>query len=222
VVVEEKSKLTREVVVAQALAMADADGLEAVTVRRLADRLGVTPMALYWHVKGKDELLMAMADQLLAEVTPTRNASEPWPDQLRAMITALLRVMRAHPCAPALLATADKAQVESFTRATEVALGLLREAGFSLQEGFVIASQLLHDVIGLVDRQPMCAPGPDLGMAGPKAEGLRGLPASRYPLIVEYMNGPRLDPENYYAFGLDLLISGVVALADRRTNGATR
>jgi AcrR family transcriptional regulator len=227
VVVEERSKLTREALVGQALAMADADGLDAVTVRRLADRLGVTPMALYWHVKSKDELLIAMADQLLAEVTPTRDPDEPWPAQLRAMIGALLRVMRAHPCAPALLATADKGQVESFTRATDVALGLLRQAGFSLQEGFLIASQLLHDVIGLVDRQSMCtaAPGapddPRQEVASRHRAAMRALPVERYPMLVEYAQLPQPDPEAYYAFGLDLLITGVEALALKRPSSAT-
>ena len=214
--VDERTRLTRRAVVAQALALADAEGLEAVTIRRLADQLGVTPMALYWHVKNKDQLLTAMADQLLAEVTPQREADRPWPAQLRAMIAALIGVMRAHRCAPALLATADKVQAENFTRATDTALDLLGKAGFSLPEGFLIASHLLHDVIGLVGRQPG---GPD-GTAGePHRQhrlALQALPIDRYPRIVEYAATEDLDTDAYFAFGLDLLMAGVEEMAKRR------
>ena len=59
-------ELTREAVVEVALDVADTEGLDKVTVRRLAQHFGVTPMALYWHVKNKDELLEAMGDQVFA------------------------------------------------------------------------------------------------------------------------------------------------------------
>jgi TetR/AcrR family tetracycline transcriptional repressor len=211
-------------VVGQALTLADTEGLDAVTIRRLAEQLGVTPMALYWHVKNKDELLTAMADALLAEVTPQRDLGHPWHLQLRAMVTALLGVMRAHPCAPALLATADKVQAENFTRATDTALDLLGKAGFSLQEGFLIATQLLHDVIGLVDRQAICAPG---DTDGQKVElhrrhrlAMRALPVEEYPRVVAYATSDDLDPDAYFEFGVDLLMAGVEAMAARRAAGA--
>ena len=70
--------------------LADADGLEAVTIRRLAQELGVTPMALYWHFKNKDELMLGLADYLLADVKATRGPDDPWLKQLRAMVEALL------------------------------------------------------------------------------------------------------------------------------------
>src|SRR5262249_60810591 len=78
---------------------------------------------------------------------------------LRVMVEALLRVMRQHPSAPALLMAADKSCVEALNRATEAALELLGQAGFSLAEGFQIAASVLHDVIGLVEREPGRTPG---------------------------------------------------------------
>ena len=57
-------ELTRESVIEVALTLADADGLDSVTIRRLAQHFSVTPMALYWHVKNKDELLQAMKLEL--------------------------------------------------------------------------------------------------------------------------------------------------------------
>lgn len=225
VVAAERSRLTRQAVVGQALALADAEGLDAVTVRRLAERLGVTPMALYWHVKNKDELFTAMADALLTEVTPQRDPSQPWQLQLRAMVTALLGVMRAHPCAPALLATADKVRAASFTRATDTALDLLSKAGFTLQEGFLIASQVLHDVIGLVDRQPVCAPGDTDRQAAELRRqhrlAMQALPIDRYPCVVAYAACEDLDPDEYFEFGVDLLMAGVEAMAARRTPGTS-
>src|ERR1700729_255933 len=59
-----RPKLDREVVVDAALQVADTEGLEAVTIRRLAQELSVTPMALYWHFKDKEALLGAVADRM--------------------------------------------------------------------------------------------------------------------------------------------------------------
>ncbi|HET8642905.1 MAG TPA: TetR family transcriptional regulator [Pseudonocardiaceae bacterium] len=195
--------MTRHTVVAQALALADREGLEAVTIRRLADQLVVTPMGMYWHVKDRDELLTAMSEQLLAEVVPAGDPERPWHERLRAMVVALLDVLRAHPCAPAVLGsldtgsvdtgsvetgsldtgTADEDAADGFSRVTEAAAELLSRAGFTPLEASLIASQLLHGVMGLMARQP----------AGD------------------------LDAESYFDFGVDLLLSGVEAVAMRRT-----
>src|SRR3954449_4981099 len=85
-----RADLSRDVIVERALTVMDADGPDAVTIRRIAHELGVTPMALYWHVANKDELLAAMGDALLAGVTlppPTG----PWHVQLRAVVDVLIR-----------------------------------------------------------------------------------------------------------------------------------
>lgn len=215
-----RSRLTRDTVVAQAVVLGDREGLDAVTFRRLADQLGVTPMALYWHVKNKDELLIAMADQLLAEVVPERDPDAPWNQQLRSMVTALLRAMRAHPCAAGLMSTAHKVQADSFTRATETALELLSDAGFTLVEGFQIASHLLGVVIGLVERAPDCAPEATetcvVERQRQKRLTMQALPIDSYPRLVEFAATPPQDPETYYAFGVDLLLAGVEELARRR------
>lgn len=187
-VIGERIWLTRHTVVAQALALADREGLEAVTIRRLADQLMVTPMGMYWHVKDRDELLTAMSEQLLAEVIPAGDPEQPWHERLRAMVVALLDVLRAHPCAPDVLGgvdtgTADEDAADGFSRVTEAAAELLSRAGFTPLEASLIASQLLHGVMGLMARQP--------------AEDL--------------------DAESYFDFGVDLLLSGVEAVAMRRT-----
>ena len=65
-----RAELSRELIVDRAVEMADAEGLEAVSIRRLGQEFGVTPMALYWHVQNKDELLAAMGDRIFAGLDP--------------------------------------------------------------------------------------------------------------------------------------------------------
>lgn len=220
---EDRTRLTKAAVVDQALKLADADGAEALTIRRLADQLGVTPMAIYWHFKNKEQLLSAVADHVMREVRPDVDPATPWDRRLRVMVEALLRVMRQHPSAPALLMAADKSGIEALNRATEAALELLGQAGFSLAEGFQIAASVLHDVIGLVEREPGRIPG----MAPEQAAechrqtwlALESLPADRYPLLVRLAAAmpDTPDVEGYYAFGLDLILAGVRALAAERS-----
>src|SRR5882672_5666484 len=89
--------LTRATVAEHAVRLADTEGLDAVTIRRLAQELGVTPMALYWHFKNKDELLLGIADHVMSGVQGTRQPGDSWTRQLRAMVESLVAVMRAHP-----------------------------------------------------------------------------------------------------------------------------
>src|ERR1700760_1857663 len=95
----ERTRLTRAVVVDRALQLADADGLEALTIRKLATDLGVTPMALYWHFRSKDELLEGLAERVWSEIDLTVDPAAPWDTQLRGLFASLLAVLRAHPAA---------------------------------------------------------------------------------------------------------------------------
>src|SRR5215469_13958716 len=106
----DRPRLSRATVVERGLAIGDEEGLEAVTIRRLAQTLGVTPMALYWHFKNKDELLLGIVDHVLTTVRADRAATDPWQVQLRAMVEAIVTVMRAHPALPELLHAADKGE----------------------------------------------------------------------------------------------------------------
>src|SRR5215471_16422184 len=99
----ERNRLTRTAVVERALQLADADGLDALTIRKLAQELGVTPMALYWHFRSKDELLEGLAERVWAEFDVDVDGAAAWPAQLRGLLESLLRVLRAHPAAPQLL-----------------------------------------------------------------------------------------------------------------------
>jgi AcrR family transcriptional regulator len=213
--------LTRETVIEQALAIADEEGVEAVTIRRLASRLGVTPMALYWHFKNKDELMWGLAEQVMLGVTAEVSPGDSWEKRVRVMVEALVRAMREHYCLPDLLASIDKHELRSFQRATEAALAALTAAGFTLREAYYVSTYLLHGAIGLVQAEPGRHSG---STEAERAEArrqrrlkLESLPCETYPRMVQY--GETLaqapDIEHYYAFGIDLIMAGVQAMAKR-------
>ncbi|WP_248964206.1 TetR family transcriptional regulator [Sphaerisporangium perillae] len=217
-----QEKLTRETVVEHALTLANDDGVGAVTIRRLAGSLGVTPMALYWHFKNKEELMSALAEHVLSRVTADVSPGDLWHRRLRVMVEALVRVMREYPCVPDLLTEVeDKHELESFKRATEATLDVLTAAGFTLREGFQISSYLLNGTIALVKGRPACSRRPlDAEEAEARRQRrlkLESLPRDRYPHMVEY--GATLaeppDVEGYFTFGVDLLLAGIETLAAR-------
>lgn len=214
-------KLTRAAVLERALKLADTEGLEAVTIRRLAQELGVTPMAMYWHFKSKEQLLVGMLDVVFGGVTVAIDPDEPWNRRLRVMVEALTRELRSHPWVPTVSQTVDKQQSESFLRTTNVALDVLAEGGFPLVQAFAVASYLLQGVTGLVMSEPTGPRGltPEEAAEWRRCHrlDLESLPADRFPRLVEYARTLESEPdlESYYTYGLDLLLAGVEAMAAR-------
>jgi AcrR family transcriptional regulator len=216
---EGRARLSKATVTDRALKLADADGLEALTIRKLAQDLGVTPMALYWHFRSKEDLLEGVAEQIWSEIDVPVDPSVPWPDQLQRGLESLIGVLRAHPAAPQLLLEHEKRN-EAALRATEAALEILRSAGFDAQHASEIARSTLWTGIMLV----MSESGyhPELSQ-DERAEWQRRsqielamLPAATYPRLVECA-APMADcdPEFHYRLGVELFISGVKAMADK-------
>ena len=216
--------LTPQTVVEGALALANAEGLEAVTIRRLAKELGVTPMALYWHFRNKDELLDSMAARIFEEVDPSVDASAGWQEQLRALLGSILGVLRAHPSTAILLSTRT-ASSEGSLRATEVVLDVLTRGGFSPTEATQVARHALSTVVNLVSGEPGVVareePGELLDARRRARLFLESLPPERYPRLVEAATplSEGVDPDAYFAFGLDLLLAGIEAMAARKLQG---
>src|SRR6266702_6753585 len=104
-------RLTKGAVVDRALQLADTVGLDALTIRKLATELGVTPMALYWHYRSKDELLEGLAERIWSEIAIDIDPDARWLDQLRGLLESLLQVLRAHPAAPRLVLEHEKQNV---------------------------------------------------------------------------------------------------------------
>jgi TetR/AcrR family tetracycline transcriptional repressor len=212
-----RPKLGRDTVVDAALRVADAEGLDAATIRRLAHDLGVTPMALYWHFADKEALLDAVADRLwddtVARLDKTAESSEPW-EQLRQLCDVMVDAMRRHP------AVAERVSMrvvtsESGLAITERALGLLASVGFEPEQASEAAYFILLNAVTLVTSEP----GAEIGIDPDERDAvLRGkrillatLPPDRYPHVVAAADflvdcG---NTDGYYGRGLDMVIGGV-------------
>ena len=122
--------LSRERVLQTAVALADRDGVEGVSMRKIAQELGVVPMALYKHVAGKDELLGGMIDVVIAQIDPPATGLG-WKAAIRARILSARRALLRHPWASRVM--------ESRTEPTPTVLaymdsmiGMFRTGGFSM------------------------------------------------------------------------------------------
>ena len=211
-----RTSLTRERVVDRALALAGSEGIDAVTVRRLATELGVTPMALYWHFKTKDDLLAGTADRVLDDVVVPPPAQE-WSEDLRAVLTALVAAMRPHPQVAPLVATRMMAHPTGL-ELTERALSRLAAAGFAPEAASALAMQALRAAIAMVTGDQVDATGMD---AETRSEHLRhkqaliaSLSPERYPTLVTHAAAMTYcDDEQYFGLGVDLFVAGVRGLA---------
>ena len=141
------SRLDRAAVVRAAIALADERGLEAAGVRQVAERLEVTPMALYRHVGGKEGLLDDVADALYAEIELPR-ADQDWWDGLQLLAHAVRRVLLAHTWSVPLF---SRPLVGPHAQALGEALqDALRRAGFSARETEELHHQLANLLFALV------------------------------------------------------------------------
>ena len=214
---EDRPRLSKRTVTERALKLADADGLDALTIRKLAHDLGVTPMALYWHFRSKEDLLEGVAEQVWGEIEVRVDPSVPWPVQLQRGLESLISVLRAHPAAPQLLLEHEKRN-EAAQRATEAALEILYSAGFDAEQASEIARSTLWTGIMLVMSETGWAPEPSDEARAEKQRRnhvyLAMLPAATYPRLVQsasYM--ANCDPDFHYRLGVQLFIAGVEAIA---------
>ena len=143
--------LTRERIVAAALALTRAEGLDALTMRRLADELGVTPMAAYRHVSGKDDLLQALTERVWEEVLAI--PLDELPDDSEELVVEALVRIRRH-----LLSYGDLARVvawrptPSLSVATSVTaiVEVLRSMGFTDEQIPAVYSTIVGAALGQI------------------------------------------------------------------------
>jgi AcrR family transcriptional regulator len=216
----ERRALTREIVVEAALASADAGGLEAVSFRRLAADLSVTPMALYRYVSGKEELLAAVVERVFAEFEMPADGEADWRDHLRDLARAFRRLLVAHPAAAELYFAAIETESMSGLRIVEVLLGVLQRAGFSSSEAALLEGNLERNVLALVllETRAAAAGTPEEQAARVRAQRARllMLPPDEFPHVVEAADQlcGAIDPDEAFEFALDLLIGGLEKLME--------
>ncbi|MBX2802351.1 MAG: TetR/AcrR family transcriptional regulator C-terminal domain-containing protein [Myxococcales bacterium] len=128
-----------------ALALADEDGLAALSMRSVARRLGVEAMSLYRHVRSKDDLLDAVHDAVIARVPVA--ASGPWPDEVRRLATAFRDVLFAHPAVVPLVAT-RAAQTPRALAVLESGVSMLLRHGFDEVTAVAAFQTVFYFVVG--------------------------------------------------------------------------
>ncbi|WP_327288599.1 TetR/AcrR family transcriptional regulator [Streptomyces sp. NBC_01198] len=209
-----QKRLNRDELITTALAVADAEGLDAVTIRRVAQLHDVTPMALYRHFPDKDGLLLALAERLLAGAVVPEPDDRPWHEQLRDVLSGFLDALRPHPNA-AVLVFNGMVTTEPGLAVTERALALMAQGGMSVERSAETASQILGSLVALA----IAEPGRDLG-PDPEANEdavrarratLLALSPRRYPHIVAAADALAAcaDQELYFDRGVDLIVTGI-------------
>ena len=211
--------LTRDSVVAEALAIISADGAAALSMRALATRLGVVPAALYHHVRSKDQLHDLILDAVLAEVNCQADPDLPWNGQVTALARRLRAVLEGHPGIAALLKTRDPLGPHSLALA-EAFLTPLRAAGLPPRETGLAFSLLYDYTLGFALSGPTSINEQRLRDAETRSRlhaFLRSLPPDRFPALVALGAHVWVDNrDERFTAGLDTLIDGLQTQRRRR------
>ncbi len=218
-----RSRLTRERVLKAAVQLADRDGIEAVSMRRLGTELGIEAMSLYTHVRGKEDLLDGMIELVIGEI-PIHRAADDWKASLRTTILGARSVVLRHPWAPRIIETRNDPG-PSGLRYYDAVMGILREGGFSLEMTHhaihLFGSRLLGFTQDLFDDSPDVSPEAMQAMAAAVADS--------HPYVAEMAMGVShdgglggCDDDVEYAFGLDLILDGLERLRDATGSGRPR
>jgi AcrR family transcriptional regulator len=206
-------QLTRERVVDEALAIIAHDGANALTMRRLAARLGVVPGALYHHVRNKQQLQDLLLDGVLAEVDLDLEPSLGWTEQLKVLAHRLRRVLEAHPGIAGILKTRDPLGPHSLALA-EAFLSPLLAAGFADREAGLAFFLLLDYTIGFAVSTPATSVNEqrvrDQAIRSQLHQFFRSLPPDRFPALVALGEHVWVDNrDERFAAGLDVLVVGL-------------
>ncbi len=225
-----RAPLDRRAVLAAAVSLADADGVEAVSMRRLAQELGVVPMALYKHVADKEDLLDGMVDLVVEDFRegipdqPDRPGQPGRPDPdadwrggARARILAARRSLQAHPWV--------RRAIETRTRRTPIVLGHM-EALTSTLLGGGLTPDLTHHAMHVLGNRiwgfsPELFTEPQGGTSGsprrattpaPDPADYPGIMAVTIDAMARRPGAPSCDEEFEFVFGVDLILEAVERL----------
>ncbi len=213
-----KPVMSLERIVAAAVAVADVDGLAAVSMSRVAAELGAATMSLYRHVSGKEELLAHMVDAVFG-MPPTVREDEDWRAGLTRRAWTLLSAWRTHPWALDVPIAGPPAMPHEVTW-TEDALGTFRDTGLTDRERLSV----LMLVSGYVRNQARLeAQVGEVGTNQPSYGALlrRLIDERAYPELNRLVSSGVLDdPDDAdaeFSFGLDRVLDGIEALLRKRS-----
>jgi len=216
---DRRRTLTRERVVAEALTVIAAEGVDALSMRALAIRLGVVPGALYRHVRNKEQLHDLVLDGVLAEVDYQLDRTLAWTEQIKTLAHRLRTVLENHPGIAGLLKTRDPLGPHSLALA-EAFLAPLHAAGFPARETGLAFSLIYDYTLGFALSSPTSVNEQRVRDAATRSKlhaFLRSLPADRFPTLVALGEHVWVDNrDERFAAGLDTLIDGLEAARRRR------
>ena len=204
--------LDRQRIVAEAVALLDAEGLDGVTTRKLAARLGVQSPTLYWHVPNKAALVTAIADAILDQEFGDMSPPEPdqhWQDWLGGLAARLRRALLAHPDGARIISASQLSR--TMAAISELAMSTLVARGIPLRQARVIVLTVERFTVGHVLEEQ--APRPD-------GEALKdfdmGAFAEQHPTVVaaitEYFQ-PGRTVDDLFRECLEVVIEGAAVKA---------
>lgn len=213
----ERTPLSRDRVLQTALALADRDGLDRLTMRALADELGVEAMSLYYHLPNKPAILDGLIEQVFAEIehevggfAPPALDATGWASQLRARILGARQVLLRHPWAPALMNVRGTPGLAAVRYADGV-VGIMRSGGLShdlIHHGLHAIGSRMYGYVQELNDDNAAEPPAD-------PEQFAALAPHLAAMLAEVVHdGPDstlgwCDDQTEFEFGLDLLLEGL-------------
>jgi AcrR family transcriptional regulator len=214
-----RARLTRDRIVAAAMELADAEGIDAVTMRGVARRLGAEAMSLYRHVRDKDEILDALVDEVYAEIALPRPGT-PWIDAMRDRANATREVLLRHQWSVGLMESRRHPGPANL-RHHDAVVAFLVGAGFDARTTTHVYNLLDSYIYGFVLQELSLPFGSSEEMEAIGAELLGGADPDAYPHLAqasaELLAGG-FDYADEFAVGLELVLDAITRLEQR--NGA--
>jgi AcrR family transcriptional regulator len=204
-----RSRLSREQVARAALDLADANGLEALSMRALADRLDVGTMTLYGYYRNKDELLDAVVDVAMSDAEPDLPPVEGWKEQLRSLVLRARRNLQQHPSLVELRVRRPVLRPDAL-RFSETSLRILRDAGLDIREATAAFRLLFTYTFGFAALSPAEATDADRRAA---LAALAALPPEDYPALTEARHeaSQAMGGDEVFEYGLERILDGLEA-----------
>ncbi|MEV0997712.1 TetR/AcrR family transcriptional regulator [Nonomuraea sp. NPDC050202] len=206
--------LSRDLVLEAAIRVADRGGAEAITMRKVAQELGVEAMSLYHHVPNKDAILDGVVDMVFAAIELPGAEHGDWREAIRARAFSAREVLSRHNWALGLM-DSRRDPGPATLRHHDAVLGVLRRAGFTLPMAAHAVSLIDSYIGGFVLQEanlPVMTPHDVEEVAG---NILEHLPADELPylteMIVDHAMRPGYDYTSEFGYGLDLILDALEA-----------
>jgi AcrR family transcriptional regulator len=209
-----REPLSRERSLTAAVAIADAEGIESLTMRRLASELGVEAMSLYHHVANKDDVLDGITDRVVSEIEVPPSGT-PWRAAMRDRAISAHGVLLAHPWAATMIMSRFNIG-PGITRYLDATFGRLREGGFSIH-GALDAWHTLDSHIYGFTLQELQLPFDAADNAQVSADVIELFDPTQFPYVVEVVTEiSKTGRVEHFEFGLDLILDGLQRILDRQ------